>query len=664
MTGVLSASLLVGWLSLASAAPDGLTDRADRVRALAADGHVGQAETLALQWLDEHPDDPAAWRLLAAARIDHDLDQARLALLRAKEIAPTDPDTLLALARLEERATTWGGARALYEQAAAHGADPTVARLGAARTAWIGRDADALERAESLVADHPESVDGWLLRAKLGDPTQVLARAAEVHPDDPRIAHERAVHALLAGQPSDVEAPAGSWLARARDCVSAGTLTPDDLAVLEPWRGVVVVVPFGSGPALEALARRSDCGLAHQTVARFHTLSGDDDAALRALERAARLLPDDADLAAALGTALFRERKRAEALPWLLAALDRRPADVPLVLLAAEAADAAGQPHTARSTLEAALDRHPADADLRLALADRLPDPGARLDLLIDGLREAPLDDDLLAAALELAGPLQREHHVHDAVLWPRAVAERVARRTDAVGAVWQPAQIEVDVFRQDEIEKRRAALENRLVSMGYGPGRRVKNGTHFAARRLRASVTLHDDGSIDIQRSGFLPSNATTTVAIDPTDPSRIVAVDVRGGKRYNARQMGPLRWQVLDEARDELTAWTAAIGRAQTMERLERDLPDALDALWLEGVPMNGTGFLTDPSERKRALLKHWATRTCTNEGMHARTVVARYLINAVMESEVPVTADELDATNDERNCGAPLHLGPLPE
>jgi tetratricopeptide (TPR) repeat protein len=83
------------------------------------------------------------------------------------------------------------------------------------------------------------------------------------------------------------------------------------------------------------------------------------------LEDGLKVVPDDASLHYALGLALVRARRQADALPHLERAAARAPENPRFVYTYAVALHSAGRPREAAAVLDKALRRHPNDRDMR-----------------------------------------------------------------------------------------------------------------------------------------------------------------------------------------------------------------------------------------------------------------------------------------------------------
>ena len=166
---------------------DGTGLREEAQRQFAAQD-AAAARTLIEAHLSQHPDDPAAWRLLAEYhRQDDDCAGGLAALDRAMALAPGDADTVLYRAQMLLDA----GLPAVDEFAGAARLDPAsgAAQLGLARALLAE---GAAEKADRLIAQGVASEPAWVegqafltqLRWMLGDPDHARAfdRALANHP--------------------------------------------------------------------------------------------------------------------------------------------------------------------------------------------------------------------------------------------------------------------------------------------------------------------------------------------------------------------------------------------------------------------------------------------------------------------------------------------------
>lgn len=181
---------------------------------------------------------------------------------------------------------------------------------------------------------------------------------------------------------------------------------------------------------------------------------GDNAGAVRAYERAQRLLPESAGVAAALAQAHLQARHYDQAQRVARTARERAPNDVGLIRIEAIAGVRAGRTAPAVAAAEAALASRNGTPEGAFALADIYQEAkrhGAAIALLSGLVAKAPEDDGLafrLAAAYESAGRVADAERVFRALVTrdPRhanalnylgyMLANRGLRLTEALGLV------------------------------------------------------------------------------------------------------------------------------------------------------------------------------------------------------------------------------------
>ncbi len=135
-------------------------------------------------------------------------------------------------------------------------------------------------------------------------------------------------------------------------------------------------------------------------------------------------------------------------------------------------------------------------------------------------------------------------------------------------------------------------------------------------------------------------------------------------GGRLVSPARLSAQKERTLRAMDRPLDEWQEAITSTATRERLDRKLPDELDALWQNGTPMGpgAEGEYATPVERRQAVLAFWSGRACTPEGAAAREVAALFLEYEIQSSPFPVSLDELERANRAQRCDDRLDL-PLP-
>ena len=225
----------------------------------------------------------------------------------------------------------------------------------------------------------------------------------------------------------------------------------------------------------------------------------------------------------------------------------------------------------------------------------------------------------------------------------------------------------EMTVYGEQEILRRRGELIQNLKHMGYREGRRRDGRTVFVPHvPYRPTVILDDDAWMEIKR---------TPVRIDPPGesnwrylwclpPFTITAACVQiGGQVIGRRKLSPFKADVVRATRYELREWQHAVIANAMEQRLNDELPDMLDATWTTGRPMGDEGpFLEGHGDRRTAIFRFWASRSCVPEGAQVRAAVATFIEAEVQTSPHPATREELTTANRLQRCSDAALL-PIP-
>ena len=252
---------------------------------------------------------------------------------------------------------------------------------------------------------------------------------------------------------------------------------------------------------------------------------------------------------------------------------------------------------------------------------------------------------------------------VSSALLLWSMVASADAGSTDDTGAPPPTPVEEMTVYGEQEILRRRGELVRNLKHMGYREGRRRDGRTVFVPHvPYRPTVILDDDAWMEIKR---------TPVRVDPPGdsnwrylwclpPFTITAACVQiGGQVIGRRKLMPFKADVVRATRYELREWQQAVVANAMEQRINNDLPDMLDATWTTGRPMGDEGpFLESHDDRRTAIFRFWASRSCVPEGAQVRAAVATFIEAEIQASSHPATPEELDTANRLQRCsGAAL-------
>jgi hypothetical protein len=220
-------------------------------------------------------------------------------------------------------------------------------------------------------------------------------------------------------------------------------------------------------------------------------------------------------------------------------------------------------------------------------------------------------------------------------------------------------------VYGEREVVRRRRVLDGRIRATGYKAGVRKDNRTVYKPEvAWKPTVVVYDDGFVIMRRSRirFEPwiRGRTKAVWISCIPPFTVMCIKL-GGRMVSPARLSSQKERTLRAMDQPLDQWQEAIASTATRDRLGRQIPDELDALWQNGTPM-GMGDavrLTSPEERRTAMLAFWSGRSCTPEGAAAREVAALFLEYEVQSSPFPVTPAELVLANRNQRCDDRLDL-----
>ena len=227
----------------------------------------------------------------------------------------------------------------------------------------------------------------------------------------------------------------------------------------------------------------------------------------------------------------------------------------------------------------------------------------------------------------------------------------------------------ELVVYGELEVARRRRAVDQRLRAYGYKVGVKKEDRTIYRPEvAWKPTVVVHDEGFVIIRRSRvrFEPwvKGRSKAVWLSCIPPLGLMCIKL-GGLLVSPARLHAQKGRTLDAMDTPLDAWQEAIMANATEDRLHRQIPDELDALWTDGTRLGGVreAPLADPADRRQAILAFWAGRSCTPEGAEARTVAALFLEYEVQTSPFPVTPAELAAAQASQRCEDTLVL-PFPD
>jgi hypothetical protein len=237
-------------------------------------------------------------------------------------------------------------------------------------------------------------------------------------------------------------------------------------------------------------------------------------------------------------------------------------------------------------------------------------------------------------------------------------------------------APIEITVWGDLAVDKARDAVVRDIEGHGYRVVRRKDGDTVFQGRPAwKGRVTLSEEGVLtfarpvvgfsttppelytqdplyeDVSRPdplGIEPATCSGTVRFDETtDPDCVDGAAMLPIKAtfWLAPSKTKLQtgWDQLARDVEPEVEQYLAIKRRTVFEEKLAVLPDALDALWKDGVPLEPGPTLPTAEARRRAVLEFWASRTDTPEGNRTAEVAEDWLRAVVQSGSTPITPEE---------------------
>ncbi len=225
-------------------------------------------------------------------------------------------------------------------------------------------------------------------------------------------------------------------------------------------------------------------------------------------------------------------------------------------------------------------------------------------------------------------------------------------------------------VYDDSRILEARRALEARLAELGWmfhhNQGDDKVYAPTGAENRWLGTAVISPDGELTFKMpvlravrdaQANAPMDGTPSALTQDWDWSsggpRLGSLDappptLRIGLRLvmSPEKQESARARLLEDVRSELFQLRRTVQLVRFHQDVVTALPDRLDALWLDGVPLEGDAPLQTLAARRRAMLDHWATRADTEEGDVIRSLIADYFEGVVQGSDAPLTADEIGA------------------
>ncbi|MCB9677603.1 MAG: hypothetical protein H6737_21025 [Alphaproteobacteria bacterium] len=424
-------------------------------------------------------------------------------------------------------------------------------------------------------------------------------------------------------------------------CVESGSLDAAGHADLVVLRRRSFAEPDAVLVDAERFADRwPDCPAGWMLAAAIERARAREDEALAHLDRAAGVAPDWPEVARAHAAAHARSGDPSH----LAQAYALAPDDAELEVLRILSLPVSERADPWRALIQ----RHPDDSTAVRAALEGLVEAGHPLEARELGLLAVDQNGD--GALAEVVAGLRSPYEPPPPPRERRPAEYRVLEDGTTEIVVYSPGRA-------------REALTSRLAEIGYGHAEPIRGGTRYHSDTpVRPYVDILDDGTVHVQESGAVSLAGPPPPGIKLGNTgARLWGPILSVSEVISARKLRPDRVRVMEEIWLEVTEWRQAMTRQTFAGALGEALPDRLQALWDDGEPFYGEERLETPAARRAALLAHWATRACTDEGDAAAAIVARFLLLEVDASETPLLAEEIARAEAEAACGRTLRDAP---
>jgi hypothetical protein len=228
-----------------------------------------------------------------------------------------------------------------------------------------------------------------------------------------------------------------------------------------------------------------------------------------------------------------------------------------------------------------------------------------------------------------------------------------------------EEADVEVIVYGQLLVEQARNQLVQDLAEAGYEQVKEKGDRVIYRHPSVwRGEVHIHEDGWYQTKRQKvkFQAIEMPWAKAGSPLAVAGCVVYAPLcfrpGGALVGARKFSAQETRVVDHIHEDASVWAERISDLAT-ERTIETLPDRLEALWVQGQPLEGGEVLESARARRKALFLFWDSRTNTRWGDAVRQSVEAFCRAVVQASDDPFTAHELAAFNAQRLAIRPFTL-----
>jgi len=222
-------------------------------------------------------------------------------------------------------------------------------------------------------------------------------------------------------------------------------------------------------------------------------------------------------------------------------------------------------------------------------------------------------------------------------------------------------------VVSDQAVIKAREQVGLALRDLGYHK-KRTRNGREVYANEAhwKPWVVVDDDGWMIVKRAPVSFSKPELRGIWNGPLGYLVCVVNLTacihvGGLVVSKRKLAWQKHAVLEGVGSAMERYEEALVLRALSQRMGEEIPEALDALWTDGLALQGQAMLADWQTRRQALLEFWISRNDNDWGRQARQAVRDFIAYEVQESEHPFTRAELEAANARRGWGEPLVVEP---
>lgn len=236
---------------------------------------------------------------------------------------------------------------------------------------------------------------------------------------------------------------------------------------------------------------------------------------------------------------------------------------------------------------------------------------------------------------------------------------------SDGASVVDDDDAYEIIVYDDVAAEFARQAVVERLDEIGYSE--RIERNGYVIYRHpdnWRGDVRMYDEGYIRIRRQPVQvePVFGKAGTPLGTASCVLLLPLCTRlGGQTVGRRKLQAQKTGIAQFLDPEMDVWGDRIADREVGSRIAV-LPDELEKLWFEGVPLEGgeeAVAVVGPDAKKAAILAFWDSRTNTIWGNRVRLTVEGFIRAVVQNSEQGFSNDEVAAFNTTRTSERQLDL-----